>query len=134
MMVGVGFVNPLRSLSPAALNGELVGLGSGNLDKWAVGGVLTGDEGADGLRGFFVGEESSRAAVWTPNALRVLVLRIVDIGWLGGPIGLSTLKVDFLPPGDGVGEISDRVPTVLSDKDGRGLRLSAAGCGLACCC
>jgi hypothetical protein len=94
---------------------------------------LTGNEGADAFRGFFVGE-GSRAAGWTPNALRVLVLRIVDIGWLGGAIGLSTLKVDFLPPGDGVGEISDRVPTVLSDKDGRGLRLSAAGCGLACCC
>jgi hypothetical protein len=95
---------------------------------------LTGIEGANGFRGFFVGEEGSRAAVWTPNALRVLVLRIVDIGWLGGPIGLSTLKVEVLPPGDGVGEVSDRVSIVLSDKDRRGLRLSVAGCGLACCC
>lgn len=88
---------------------------------------MTGNEGADGFRGFFVGE-GSRAAVWTPNALRGLVW------WLGGPIGLSTLKVDFLPPGDGVGEISDRVSIVLSDKDGRGSCLLTAGCGLACCC
>jgi hypothetical protein len=88
---------------------------------------LTGNEGADGFRGFFVGE-GSRAAVWTPNALRALVW------WLGGAIGLSTLKVDFLPPGDGVGEISDRVSIVLSDKDGRGSCLLTAGCGLACCC
>ena len=95
---------------------------------------MTGNEGADGFRGFFVGE-GSRGAVGIPNALRVLALRIVDIGWLGGPIGLSTLKkVDFLPPGDGVGEISDKVSTVRSDKDGRGLRLLAACCGLACCC
>jgi hypothetical protein len=94
---------------------------------------LTGNEGADGFRGFFVGE-GSRAAEGLPNALRVRDLRIVDIGWLGEPIGLSTLKVDFLPPGDGVGEISDKVSIVLSDKDGRGLRLSAAGGGLACCC
>jgi hypothetical protein len=33
LMVGVGFVNPLGSLSPTAFKGELVGLGSGNLDK-----------------------------------------------------------------------------------------------------
>ena len=95
---------------------------------------MTGNEGADGFRGFFVGE-GSRGAVGTPNALRVLALRIVDIGWLGGPIWLSTMKkVDFLAPGDGVGEISDKVSIVRSDNDGRGLRLSAARCGLACCC
>ena len=98
-----------------------------------MGGVLTGNKGADAFRGLFVGE-GSRAAVWTSNALRVLVLRIVDIGWLGGAMGPSTLKVDFPPPGDGVGEISDRVSIVLPDKDGRGLCLSAAGCGLACRC
>jgi hypothetical protein len=95
---------------------------------------LTANEGADDFRGFFVGE-GSRAAVGITNALRVLLLRIVDIGWLGGPIGLSTLmKIDFLPPGDGVGEISDKVSIVLSDKDGHGLCLSAAGCALVCCC
>lgn len=94
---------------------------------------MTGNEGIDGFRGFFVGE-GSRGAVGIPNALRVLALRIVGISWLGGPIGLPTLKVDFLPPGDGVGEISDRVSIVRSDKDGRGLRLSAARCGLICCC
>jgi hypothetical protein len=95
---------------------------------------LTGNEGTDGFRGFFVGE-GSRGVVGILNALRVLALRIVDIGWLGGPIRLSTLtKADFPPPGDGVGEIRDKVPIVRSDKDGRGLRLSAAGCGLACCC
>jgi hypothetical protein len=48
-------------------------------------------------------------------------------------MGLSTWKVDFLPPGDGVGEISDKVSIVLSDKEGRGLHLSVAGCSLACC-
>ena len=95
---------------------------------------MTGNEGVDGFRGFLVGE-SSRGAVGIPNALRVLALRTVEIGWLGGPIGLSTMKkVDFLAPGDGVGEIRDKVSTVRSDKDGRGLRLSAARCGLACCC
>lgn len=94
---------------------------------------MAGNEGAGGFRGFFVGE-GSREAVGIPNALRVLALRIVDIGWLGGPIGLSTMKVDFLPPGDGVGEISDKVSIVRSGKDGRGWRLSAARCGLACSC
>jgi hypothetical protein len=33
LMVGVGFVNPLGSLSPTALKGELIGLSSGNLDR-----------------------------------------------------------------------------------------------------
>ena len=95
---------------------------------------MTGNEGADAFRGFFVGE-GSRGAAGIPNALRVLAWRIVDIGWLGGPIELSTLKkVGFLAPGDGVGEISDKVSIVRSDKDRRGLRLSAARCGLACCC
>ena len=94
---------------------------------------MTGSEGVDGFRGFFVGE-GSRGAVGIPNALRVLALRIVDIGWLGGPMGPSTLKkVDFLPPGDGVGEISDKVSIVRPDKDGRGWRLGTARCGLPCC-
>ena len=92
---------------------------------------MTGNEGADAFRGFFVGE-GSRAAGGIPNALRVRDLRIVDIGWLGGPMGLSTLKVDFLLPGDGVGEINDKVSIVLSDKDRRGWRVSVTGCGLAC--
>jgi hypothetical protein len=33
LMVGVGFANPLSSLSSAAFKGGLVGLGRGNLDK-----------------------------------------------------------------------------------------------------
>jgi hypothetical protein len=132
-MLGVGFVNSLGSLSPTAFKGEFIGLSGGNLDKWAIGGDLTGSEGADGFRGFFVGE-GSRGAVGILNALRVLALRIVDMGWLGGPMGLSTLKkVDFLPPGDGIGEISDKVSTVRPDKDGRGWRLLTARCGLPCC-
>jgi hypothetical protein len=94
---------------------------------------LTGIEGADDFNGFFVGE-ICRALVGILNALRVLDLRIVDAGWLGGPIGLSTLKkFAFVLVGDGVGGMSDKVSIVLSDKDGRGLRLpaEAAGCSLA---
>ena len=62
------------------------------------------------------------------KALRLLDLRSEEAGWLGGPIGLSTLKkFDFLPAGDGVGEMRDRVSIVLSDNERRGLRPAVVG-------
>jgi hypothetical protein len=131
LMVGVGLVNPLGSPLPIALEGEFMGLSSGNRDMWATGGVLTGSEGSADLKGFFVGE-MSRALAGMLDALRALVLRVVDAGRLGGPIELSTLKVDFVLAGDGVGEMSDKVSMVLSDNERRGLRLTVAGWRLAC--
>jgi hypothetical protein len=97
-----------------------------------MGGVLTGNEGVDGSNAFFVGE-ISRAPVGILNALRDLVLRVIDAGRLDGPIGLSTLmKFDFVLPGDGVGEMSDKVSIVLSDNEGRGFRGSVDAWSWAC--
>ena len=93
---------------------------------------MTGSEGVDGFNGFLVGE-ISLALVGILNALRDLVLRVVDGGRLGGPIGLSTLrKFDFVLLGDGVGEMSDKVSIVLSDNERRGVLLSVGGWSLAC--
>lgn len=74
-----GLVNTLGSLFTNAFEGELPGLGSGKRDKWAIGGVLTGNEGTDDLNGFFVGE-ISRTLAGILNALRVVDLRTVDAG------------------------------------------------------
>ena len=88
---------------------------------------MTGSEVTIDFDGCFVGE-IWRALVGMVKALRLLDLRSEEAGWLGGPIGLSTLnKFDFLVAGDGVGEMRDRVSIDLSDNEGRGLRLAVAG-------
>ncbi len=80
LIVAVGLVKPPTGVLFATFEGEVIGLGTGNRDRCAVGGVCTGNDGTGAFNNFFVGVSCFEFVVSIPTALRALDLRIVDAG------------------------------------------------------
>lgn len=62
------------------LVGEVIGLGRGNRDRCAAGGVLTGNDGTGRCKNFFGGVAFFDLGIIVPTALRVFDLRMVEAG------------------------------------------------------